>query len=163
MSDIWKELGAAPVVMNFTEIFTALETGIIDGADASNLVNNVGLGLYDIVNYTTYPGFHSMPADHLACNNEAWDKIPAAYQRDITRALSEMAADLAEEFVRKNEAAARDLRARGVETNDWSKADRKTFRETAIKVFEGYVRSSTIGTRILDSQRRYMTSIGLLG
>ena len=33
---IFEELGASPIVMDFNEIFTALETGIIDGADAAN-------------------------------------------------------------------------------------------------------------------------------
>ena len=45
---VFKNLGASPIVMDFNEIFTALESGIIDGADAANLTNNVGLGLYDI-------------------------------------------------------------------------------------------------------------------
>ena len=36
---IFEKLGAKPIVMDFTEIFTALETGIIDGADASGLAN----------------------------------------------------------------------------------------------------------------------------
>ena len=31
---IFEKLGAKPIVMDFTEIFTALESGIIDGADA---------------------------------------------------------------------------------------------------------------------------------
>ena len=65
-TEIFAELGASPIVMDFTEIFTALETGIIDGADASGLANNVGLGLYDLVDHATFPGFHSMPSDHLA-------------------------------------------------------------------------------------------------
>ena len=56
-TEIFAELGAKPIVMDFTEIFTALETGIIDGADASGLANNVGLGLYDLVKHATYPGF----------------------------------------------------------------------------------------------------------
>jgi TRAP-type C4-dicarboxylate transport system substrate-binding protein len=41
---VFAAMGASPIVMDFTEIFTALETGIIDGADAANLTNNVGLG-----------------------------------------------------------------------------------------------------------------------
>ena len=60
---VFANLGASPIVMDFTEIFTALETGIIDGADASNIATNVSLGLYDIVKHTNYPGFHSMPSD----------------------------------------------------------------------------------------------------
>ncbi len=77
---IFKNLGASPIVMDFNEIFTALETGIIDGADAANLTNNIGLGLYDIAKHTNYPGFHSMPADHLACRKDVWDGMPAHHQ-----------------------------------------------------------------------------------
>jgi TRAP-type C4-dicarboxylate transport system substrate-binding protein len=78
---IFENLGAKPIVMDFTEIFTALETGIIDGADASGLANNVGLGLYDLVQHATYPGFHSMPMDHLACNKAKWDAMPEHHRR----------------------------------------------------------------------------------
>ena len=77
---IFEELGASPIVMDFNEIFTALETGIIDGADAANLTNNIGLGLYDIAKHTNYPGFHSMPADHLACRKDVWDAMPDAHK-----------------------------------------------------------------------------------
>lgn len=77
---IFENLGASPIVMDFNEIFTALETGIIDGADAANLTNNIGLGLYDIAEHTNYPGFHSMPADHLACRKDIWDSMPAHHQ-----------------------------------------------------------------------------------
>ena len=80
---IFEKLGAKPIVMDFTEIFTALETGIIDGADASGLANNVGLGLYDLVKHANFPGFHSMPSDHLACNKAVWDAMPEAH-RTIT-------------------------------------------------------------------------------
>ena len=52
---VFANLGASPIVMDFNEIFTALETGIIDGADAANLTNNIGLGLYDIAKHTNYP------------------------------------------------------------------------------------------------------------
>lgn len=42
---IFEKRGASPIVMDFTEIFTALETGIIDDADVSGLACNLGLGL----------------------------------------------------------------------------------------------------------------------
>ncbi|MEZ5451064.1 MAG: TRAP transporter substrate-binding protein DctP [Thiolinea sp.] len=73
---IFEKLGAKPIVMDFTEIFTALESGIIDGADDSGLSNNVDLGLYDdIAKHAISPGFHSMPSDHLACNKEVCDAM----------------------------------------------------------------------------------------
>ena len=90
-TEIFAELGAKPIVMDFTEIFTALETGIIDGADASGLANNVGLGLYDLVSHATYPGFHSMPADHLACRKDVWDKMPKHHQAILKVAMQALA------------------------------------------------------------------------
>ena len=114
---IFEKLGASPIVMDFTEIFTALETGIIDGADASGLANNVGLGLYDIVKYANFPGFHSMPSDHLACNKAVFDAMPDASpahheQWPCKRWPSSTAIDLREG--KCAEAAAAQLREQGV-------------------------------------------------
>ena len=87
ISMIFANLGASPIVMDFNEIFTALETGIIDGADAANITNNIGLGLYDIGKHTNYPGFHSMPADHLACRKDLWDAMPAHHQAILKNSM----------------------------------------------------------------------------
>lgn len=163
IQEVWQELGADPIVIDFTEIFTALETGVLSGADASNLVNNLGLGLYDISNHATYPGFHSMPADHLACNKSVWDSLSAENQMAITSALHDVATELAKENETDNENAAIELEKKGVKLHDWSKADRRKFRETALLVMERFASRSDIAKRILDSHRRYMTIIGLIG
>src|SRR3546814_21139990 len=47
-TEIFAGLGAKPIVMDFTEVFTAMETGIIEGTDYSGLANNVSIGLYDL-------------------------------------------------------------------------------------------------------------------
>ena len=99
--------------MDFTEIFTALETGIIDGADASGLANNVGLGLYDIVKHTNFPGFHSMPSDHLTCNKAVWDAMPEHHRKIMLVAMEALALRTALTFETKNAEAAAKLRAEG--------------------------------------------------
>ena len=110
---IFEKLGAKPIVMDFTEIFTALESGIIDGADASGLANNVGLGLYDIVKYANFPGFHSMPSDHLACNKAKFDAMPESHQRIMKVAMEALALRTALTFEKKNAEAAASLRDKG--------------------------------------------------
>ena len=108
---VFKNLGASPIVMDFNEIFTALETGIIDGADAANLTNNVGLGLYDIAKHTNFPGFHSMPADHLACRKDVWDAMPANHKAILKVAMQALALKNATINEVKNAQTAKDLRA----------------------------------------------------
>src|SRR5210317_484169 len=128
---IFEKLGAKPIVMDFTEIFTALETGIIDGADASGLANNVGLGLYDIVSHATYPGFHSMPSDHLACNLDVWNGLTEQQRRIIETAWQKLSFQIALSNDKKNAEAAAMLTEQGVTLHAWSDADRAEFRKAA--------------------------------
>ena len=128
---IFEKLGAKPIVMDFTEIFTALETGIIDGADASGLANNMGLGLYDLVKHANYPGFHSMPSDHLACNKAKWDAMPEAHRTIMSVAMEALALRTALTFEKKNAEAAAQLRADGVNLYAWADEDLQKFRDAA--------------------------------
>ena len=128
---IFEKLGAKPIVMDFTEIFTALESGIIDGADASGLANNVGLGLYDIVKYANYPGFHSMPSDHLACNKAKFDAMPEHHQRIMKVAMEALALRTALTFEKKNAEAAAGLKEKGVTLSQWAPEELQKFRDAA--------------------------------
>ena len=125
---VFANLGASPIVMDFNEIFTALETGIIDGADAANLTNNIGLGLYDIAKHTNYPGFHSMPADHLACRKDIWDAMPDHHKRIMIVAMDSLALHNATINEIKNAQNAKVLRAKGINLYDWSPEELGKFR-----------------------------------
>jgi len=161
-TDIFAELGAKPVVMDFAEIFTGLETGIIDGADASSLANNKGLGLYDIVKHATYPGFHAMPADHFAINLEKWNALPPDLQRVIESAMLKLSLKTSSLMEVKDAQAARDLKASGVALHDWSQEDRAAFRNVAKQAWEKVASRSPEARKVLDSHTAFMKKIGLL-
>ncbi|MXN64245.1 C4-dicarboxylate ABC transporter substrate-binding protein [Stappia sp. GBMRC 2046] len=161
-TEIFAEMGAKPVVMDFTEIFTALETGIIDGADASGLANNVGLGLYDLVKHATYPGFHSMPSDHLACRKDKWDSLTDQQRRIIDTAMQKLAFQTALTFeVANNEAAAK-LREQGVTLYDWSPEDRAAFRAAAQKAWQGWAEKTPEARALVDSHMAFLKKLGLV-
>lgn len=161
-TEIFQQLGASPIVMDFTEIFTALETGIIDGADASGLANNVGLGLYDIVKHATYPGFHSMPSDHLACNKAVWDGLTEGQRRIIDTAWQKLAFQVALSNEKANAEAAAALTAAGVTLYNWSAEDRGAFRKGAQVAWEDWGTRSPEAAALLESHKTYLTQLGLL-
>ena len=161
-TEIFEKLGASPIVMDFTEIFTALETGIIDGADASGLYNNVGLGLYDIVKHATYPGFHSMPSDHLACNLDVWNGLTEQQRRIIDTAWQKVSFQIALSNERNNAAAAAELTAQGVTLYDWSQEDRAEFRKAAQAAWEDWGTRSPEAGAILASHKTYLKQLGLI-
>jgi TRAP-type C4-dicarboxylate transport system substrate-binding protein len=161
-TEIFASLGAKPIVMDFTEIFTALETKIIDGADASGLANNVGLGLYDLVKHATYPGFHSMPSDHLAINKAKWDALPENLKRIMQVAMQKLAFQTAMTFEIKNSEAAAKLRAQGVTLHDWSAEDRATFRKAAQTAWQGWADKTPEARALVDSHVKFLTQLGLI-
>ncbi|MFK7876554.1 MAG: TRAP transporter substrate-binding protein [Paracoccaceae bacterium] len=158
---IFEKLGAKPIVMDFTEIFTALETGIIDGADASGLANNVGLGLYDIVKYANFPGFHSMPSDHLACNKEVFDAMPAHHQKIMKVAMEALALRTALTFEKKNAEAAAQLRADGVTLSQWAPADLQEFRNAAQATWPEFA-DTPEAKALVESHLSYLKQLGLV-
>lgn len=158
---VFKNLGASPIVMDFNEIFTALESGIIDGADAANLTNNVGLGLYDIAEHTNYPGFHSMPADHLACRKEVWDDMPEHHKRIMTVGMQALALKNATANEVKNAATAKELKAKGVNLYEWSPEDLAAYRDAVQK---GWVEFATTpeAKSLLESHIGFLKEMGAM-
>ena len=135
---VFANLGASPIVMDFNEIFTALETGLIDGADAANVSTNVGLGLYDIAEHTNYPGFHSMPADHLACNKKVWDGMPDAHKKILEVSMEALALRIATETQIMNSKTAQELTEKGINLYDWSEEDLSAYRAAVKAGWEEY-------------------------
>jgi TRAP-type mannitol/chloroaromatic compound transport system substrate-binding protein len=158
---IFEKLGAKPIVMDFTEIFTALESGIIDGADASGLANNVGLGLYDIVKHANFPGFHSMPSDHLACNKEVWDSMPAHHRAIMNTAMQALALQTALTFEKKNAEAAAQLRAKGVTLHAWPPEELQKFRNAAQASWPEFA-TTPEAKALVESHMTYLRQLGLV-
>jgi TRAP-type mannitol/chloroaromatic compound transport system substrate-binding protein len=158
---IFEKLGAKPIVMDFTEIFTALESGIIDGADASGLANNVSLGLYDIVKHANFPGFHSMPSDHLACNKAKWDAMPENERRIMSTAMMALALRTALTFEKKNAEAAASLKAKGVTLYEWAPADRQAFRDAAQASWPEFA-TTPEAKALVKSHIAYLKQLGLV-
>ena len=158
---IFEKLGANPVVMDFTEIFTSLETGIIEGADASILTNNAGMGLYDIAKHATHPGFHSMPSDHLACNKAVWDGMPDHHKRIMEVAMEKLALRQAMQADKLNTETAARLREEGVTLYDWSAEDRALFREAAQSTWPEFA-TTPEAKALVESHSAYLRKLGLV-
>ena len=158
---VFKNLGASPIVMDFNEIFTALETGIIDGADAANLTNNVGLGLYDIASHTNYPGFHSMPADHLTCRKDVWEAMPDHHKAILRVAMQALALRNATVNEVQNARTAKELRAKGINLYEWSPEELAKYR-AAVKAGWTEFATTPESKALLQSHIDFLTELGAM-
>ncbi len=161
-TEIFAAFGAKPVVMDFGEIASALRTGVVDGADASTLETNHSLGFFDIVSHATFPGFHSMPADHFTCNKKVWESLPADIQRMLEVGIHRASLDLAMLTEIKDKEIAVELVEQGITLHDWAVADRKQFRDFARGRWEEWKAKSADAAKMVDSHVAFMKKIGLV-
>ena len=96
---VFKAAGAAPVSMSLSDVFTSLEKGVIDAADASAYINNHTSGFHQIAKYPIYPGIHSQrnrpthqctPADIFLLAGATPKGQSSSYTRNANRALHEL-------------------------------------------------------------------------
>ena len=73
---ILQRLGAVPVSIAPGEIFTALQSGVVDGAEFLGPWSDLGFGFYKAASYYYWPGFHE-PNGSGECliNRASWDAL----------------------------------------------------------------------------------------
>jgi TRAP-type transport system periplasmic protein len=82
-----KRLGAVPVTMPGSDIYTALERGTIDGY-AWAVLGNVQMGWVDVCKYIIEPRIYQMNIEALI-NQKTWEKLPKHLQTLLTDSMIE--------------------------------------------------------------------------
>ncbi|MDB5027420.1 MAG: dicarboxylate transporter, DctP subunit [Candidatus Eremiobacteraeota bacterium] len=81
--DLFKAFGASPVPMNFSELYTSLQTRVVDGEENSlNLINQGRF--FEVQKYLSLTA-HQWSGYWLCGNLEAWNGIPADLQAIVSR------------------------------------------------------------------------------
>ncbi|NLC50851.1 MAG: DctP family TRAP transporter solute-binding subunit [Firmicutes bacterium] len=81
---IVEELGGTPTPVSWAEVYSALETGVVDGHDNSVPVIILG-SIHEVQDYLILDG-HVYTQQHLFINDEWFNSLPKAYQEIILRA-----------------------------------------------------------------------------
>nr|WP_321456095.1 TRAP transporter substrate-binding protein DctP [uncultured Cohaesibacter sp.] len=162
-SEVFRRAGATPVNIPYSEVYTALQTGIVDAADASAYVNNDAAGLNKIATYPIYPGIHSQAVMQLALNTDKWNSLSETAQKGLRSWWYAAMEDLAK--VANEEDAklvARDRQGDTVHVVDWPQAERDKFREIAKDAWAEFAAKTPQAQEALDAHMAYMKKIGLL-
>ena len=104
--EVLARAGGTPVVLPGGEIFTALQTGVIDATEWVGPYNDLAFSLHTAAKYYYYPGWQEPgPTLEAMVNKKAWDSLPADLQAMIEVATRAINDDMLSEFTARNNAA----------------------------------------------------------
>ncbi len=162
VQDLFKALGASPVNLPGSEVYTSLEKGVIDASDYSIFARNQAQGMNDIGKYPIYPGWHSTPANQLTINKEIYDSLP----EDLQGILQASAAYYSEFFLMKHTDIDRISIKEAYDKNttiiSWSPTEIQKVRETASKLWVKWAKKSPLAQKYYDTVIRYLKAQGML-
>ena len=108
--EVFSRAGGTAINLPGGEIFTSMQTGIIDATEWVGPYNDLAFGLHQVAKYYYYPGWQEPgPNLELIINKEAWDELPLDLQAIVENASLAVSADLLAEYTARNNAALREL------------------------------------------------------
>lgn len=143
---MFERWGANPTPMAFSEVFVALETGVIDGQE-NPLTNIHAAKFQEVQKHLSITGHVYSPA-YPAAGAAAWEKLPA----EVRGILEETAREV-QQFARQKGAADDDqllaeLTAAGMQVNT---ADKASFVEASRPVYEEFAAEVPTGKALIDA------------
>jgi len=156
-SMLFTKLGASPVPLPGGEIYTALDTGVINAAEFVTLAENFGAGLHEVSKYVLWPSFHGpIAVVNWGVNMDAWKKLPddlrvafemMVYEADYLYDIMSAVAD--QEALKK-------MVAKGLEHTRLSAADMERAKKLSLEVALEYKKKSPLSDRVITSIIDYL-------
>ena len=121
---LFKSLSAAPTSLQFSEVYSALQTRVVD-AQENPLAIVQSAKLYEVQKYCSLTN-HSWDGYHLVVNGRAWRGLPDDLKTIYARAFNEAGLQQRDDLVKLNTTLQEDLTAKGLKFNT---AEAQSFRE----------------------------------
>lgn len=123
--DLVKALGASPTPMAYGEVYSALQTGVIDGAE-NNWPSYFSTNHYQVAKYLTLDE-HSRTPEILVASQASWNKLSADDQKILLQAAKDSQAVQRKSWTDLEEKAKKAVKDKGnvvsdVNIDEWQKA-----------------------------------------
>jgi tripartite ATP-independent transporter DctP family solute receptor len=120
---LFEGLGVAPVSMQFGEVYTALQTGVVDGQENPFATIDAGK-FYEVQKYLAQSN-HVWNGFWMLANSDAWNRLPEDIREIVNASFSEKALLQRNDLAELNEGLAAELQSKGMEL---SSIDTDSFR-----------------------------------
>ncbi|MFA6849683.1 MAG: TRAP transporter substrate-binding protein [Selenomonadaceae bacterium] len=136
MMDMIRALGASPTPMPYGEVYSGLQTGIIDGAE-NNWPSYESTSHYEVAKYYTIDEHNRVP-EMMICSKQTWDKLSADDQKIVKDCALEAAKYERDEWAKREKSAEDKVKAGGAVITTLSDVEKKKFEDAMQPVYDKY-------------------------
>lgn len=159
--DVFAAAGGTPVRIPGGEIYTSLQTGVIDAAEWVGPYNDLALGLHEVARYYYYPGWHEPGAMlEFIVNQDSYNALPPDLQAIVTQAARAVNQDMLDEFTARNNQALKQLvEEHGVELRRFPDDVLKALYAGTRQAIAELTASDPFARRVEESYQRFFESV----
>ncbi len=159
--EVLARAGGVPVSLPGAEVYTALQTGVIDATEWVGPYNDLALSLHTAARYYYYPGWHEPgPTLEAFVNKDAWDSLPADLQEMISVATRAINEDMLSEFTARNNTALTTLvNEHNVEVRELPRDVLLRLKTLSEEVVKESMQSDELSKRIYASYMSYFNAV----
>ena len=159
--EVLKEAGGIPVTLPGGELFTALQTGVIDATEWVGPYNDLTFGFHQAAKYYYYPGWHEPgPMLELIINLDEWNSLPKHLQVIIETAAKAVNQDMLDEYLAKNNQALTELvEVHGVELRRLPDDVIEEFRMISDQILEELAQEDESIAKVYSSYKSFKQDV----
>lgn len=108
--EVFSRAGGSAVTIPGGELYTSMQTGVIDATEWVGPYNDRSFGLHEVGEHYYYPGWHESSAMlEFEVNLDAWNALPSDLQAIIETAARAVNQDMFDEYNARNAASLEEL------------------------------------------------------
>lgn len=156
--EVLTRAGGTAVNLPGGELFTALQSGVIDATEWVGPYNDLAFGLYKAAKYYYYPGWHEPGACLEAIiNKKAFEGLPKDLQSIVLNACKVINLDMLAEFTARNPGALQDLiKKHGIDLRRFPDDVVRKLKTLSEEVVAEIAQKDAFSKKVYDSYQKFL-------
>ncbi len=159
--EVFNRAGGTAVTIPGGELYTSLQTGVIDATEWVAPYNDLALGLHQVAKYYYYPGWHEPGSTlEVIINKQAYESLPQDLQAMVRAAADSANQDMLDEYTARNNAALQNMvNNHGVQLKRLPDDVLRKLKQSSEIVLDEYAAADPMAAKVYESFKKFKEGV----
>ncbi len=160
IADMLKDLGAAPTLVQGSELYLSLQTGVVEGAHWGAAQGALSMKLCEVAKYYIQPNLAMAGTDVILINKDAYNALPKDLQLTLDLALKERVWRRTHEYIMGEVNALETMKKKyGVKVSTLPPEDQKKMMKVAMKEWAKVAAKDAQAAKAIDMLKDFLRKL----